>query len=189
MPDNRTVSKTNWLIAATIVFALGTVIWGGSALVVLFAAGLTLPAIQSKHSLESGLGVSLLLLCLMVSLSMFSNYIEQEYLKRTKILEVWRLLEQLKSPVESFYAAQHVCPTLQQIEVTTANRYVANILLSGSYEEKCIYTAVLNSKLSFAPNSTLGSAYFFKSNAWSCKNKDTATTSINPAYLPSLCRD
>jgi len=91
--------------------------------------------------------------------------------------------------VERFYATQQACPTPAQIGAVTSDKYVANILRSSGDGEKCIYTAVLNTHMGFAANTTLGLAYLTKSNSWSCKNKDTATTQIDPIYLPSRCKE
>ncbi len=192
--DNKPPSKASWLVVAVIIFLLGAVVCGtGSAAAVLFAAALTLPAVLSKRRIESGLAVILLLLCLAVGASI---YAEQgfcgeycDYLQRGKIQMAVNLLEQLKSPVERFYATQHACPTPVQIGAVTANKYVTNILLNSSNREKCLYTAVLNTNMGFPANTTLGLAYLIQSNSWSCHNKDTATTQLDPIYLPSRCKD
>lgn len=192
--DKKPPSKAFWLVIAMIVFVLGSVVCGtGSAAAVLFAAALTLPAVLSKRRTESGLGVLLLWLCLAVGGSIYSKHgfggAYQDYLQRAKIEMAVSLLEQLKSPVERFYTTQHTCPTPAQIGTVTSNKYVANILLKSSNGEKCIYTAVLNANMDFPANTTLGLAYLIQSNTWSCKNRDTATTLLDPMYLPFRCKE
>ena len=188
--DKKPPSKMSWLVVAMIVFVLGAVVCGtGSAVMVLFAAALTLPAVLSKQRIESGLGVILLLLYLAVGMSLYSNQVHKDYMQRSKIQMVVNSLEQLKSPVESFYTTQRACPTPVQIGAVTSDKYVANILLNSSNGEKCIYTAVLNTNMGFTANTTLGLAYLIQSNTWSCKNRDTATTQIDPIYLPSRCKE
>jgi len=192
--DKKPPSKASWLIVAVIIFLLGAVVCGtGSAVMVLFAAALTLPAVLSKRRVESGLGVILLLLCLAVGASIYAKQgfggAYWDYLQRSKIQIAVSLLEQLKSPVERFYATQQACPTPAQIGAVISNKYVANILLNTSDGEKCVYTAVLNTNGGFTANTTLGLAYLIKSNTWSCKNTDAATTQIDPIYLPSRCKE
>jgi len=196
--DKKPPSKVGWLVVAMSAFVSGSVahVSGsvaysiGPAVGVLCAAALALPAVLSKRRIESRLGVFLLLLFLAVGAKLYSNRVYKEYMQRSKIITAVNLLERLKSPVESFYATQQVCPTPAQIGAVTSDKYVANILLNTSDGEKCIYTAVLDPKRGFTANTTLGLAYLIKSNTWSCKNKDTAATRIDSIYyLPSWCRD
>ncbi|OUD13178.1 pilin [Thioflexithrix psekupsensis] len=192
--DKKPPSKASWLIVAVIIFVLGAGVCGtGSAIMVLFAAALTLPAVLSKWRIESGLGVILLSLCLAVGWSIYSKHgfggEYWNYLQRGKVQAALSLLEQLKSPIEQFYATQHTCPTPAQIGAVTSNKYVTNILLNNSNGEKCIYTAVLDRKSGFPANTTLGLAYLIQSNRWSCYNKDAETTQMAPIYLPSKCKE
>lgn len=191
--DKKPPSKASWLVVAIIVFVLGAVVCGaGSIVVVLFAAALTLPVILSKRRAESGLGVIMLLLCLVVGASIYNQGFGGaywEYLQRAKVAVAIQWLEQLKSPVETFYAAHHNCPTPEQIGTATFSKYAINLQRSGTAGEKCTYSTVLNTDMGFSANTTLGLAYLVKSNTWSCKNKDTATTQIEPIYLPYRCKD
>lgn len=189
----KPVSKAGWLVVAFIVFVLGSVVCGtGSIVVVFFAAVLSLPPVLSKRRAESLFGILLLLLCLKVGTSIYSEggwgpY--WDYLQRARVEStIHYLLEALKSPVETFYAKQHACPMPAQVGVTTS-KYVVNILRSSASGEKCTYTAILKTKVGFATSITeLELTYLVDSNSWSCKGKDTASTQINPIYLPHRCR-
>ncbi len=189
-------SKISWLIVAFIVFMLGSVVCGtGSAAAVFFAAALTLPAVLSKRRGESAFGVLLLCLCLGIGSSIYSEQSQNpssywNYLKRAKVDLSLRTLEQLKSPVEAFYAAQHACPTPKEIGMAITSKYVENIVhIYIPDGKKCLYTALLKTDAGFDANTTLGLVYLPESQTWSCRNADTGTTTLNPIYLPFKCKN
>ncbi|EIJ44207.1 Pilin (bacterial filament) [Beggiatoa alba B18LD] len=189
-------SKISWLIVAFIVFVLGAIVCGtGSATAVFFAAALTLPAVLSKRRAESAFGVLLLCFCLGIGSVIYSKQNENpssywNYLKRAKVNLSLSILEQLKSPVEAFYAAQHACPNPKEIGIAITNKYVENIVHTHlSDDKKCLYTAFLKTDAGFDANATLGLVYLSESRTWSCKNADTGTTTLNPIYLPFKCKN